>query len=80
MIFLRFKINKFILLLLGFLFFPHILDQISFFFLVGFKKIKKLSTWSYLSSFQLGIKKYLSVRDSKFILGASNKKNKKNYI
>ena len=59
MIFLRFKINKFILLLLGLLFFPHILDQIGLLsgFFFWFKKTKMLSTWSYSSSFQLGVKK-----------------------
>ena len=42
--------NKFILLLLGLLFFPHILDQIGLlldFFFFFFIKTKILSRWSY---------------------------------
>ena len=67
-LFLRFKINKFILMLLGLInfFFFHILDQIGlllrfyiffFFLFVLFKKIKILLRISYSNLFQLDLKK-----------------------
>ena len=52
--------KKIILMLLGLLFFPHILDHIGL--LLGFF----LSKWSYSNSFKLGLKKKFKFRGFKF--------------
>ena len=78
--------NKFILLLLGLLFFPHILDQIGllldFFFFFFLLRPRYCQDDHILGLFQIRLKKniFRFQRVQNFILRWSNKKNLENYI
>ena len=79
---LRFKMNKFILLLLGLLFFPHILDQIGLLLDFFFLRPRYCQDDHILGLFQIRLKKniFRFQRVQNFILRWSNKKNLENYI